>query len=141
VYTSEIVIVTCSHELWVYKWSVNRGTNPNPVYSHCVTSQYEQSPRRQPGSSCQPSVRPSSEALESRDILFIKINLNIILPSTPVYPKLCFPFMFPNYNFICSSNLQGVIRQKCSVFWNITSCSRSKVNRRFGRTRNLNFQD
>jgi hypothetical protein len=32
--------VTCSHESWVYKWSINRVANPNPVYSHSLTWQY-----------------------------------------------------------------------------------------------------
>jgi hypothetical protein len=32
--------VKCSHESWVYKWSTNRVTNPNPVYSDSYTWQY-----------------------------------------------------------------------------------------------------
>jgi hypothetical protein len=32
--------VKCNHESWVYKWSINRITNPNPVYSHPYTWQY-----------------------------------------------------------------------------------------------------
>jgi hypothetical protein len=34
--------VKCSHESWVYKWSINRVTNPYPVYSHSYTWQYLQ---------------------------------------------------------------------------------------------------
>jgi hypothetical protein len=32
--------VKCSHKSWVYKWSINRVTNPNPVYSYSYTWQY-----------------------------------------------------------------------------------------------------
>jgi hypothetical protein len=32
--------VNCSDDLWEYKWSINRVTNPNPVYSHSYTWQY-----------------------------------------------------------------------------------------------------
>jgi hypothetical protein len=28
--------VKCSHESWMYKWSINRVTNANPVYSHSI---------------------------------------------------------------------------------------------------------
>jgi hypothetical protein len=31
--------VKCSHKSWVYKWSINRVANPNPVYSHSYTWQ------------------------------------------------------------------------------------------------------
>jgi hypothetical protein len=32
--------VKCSHESWVYKWSINLVTNPNPTYSHPYMWQY-----------------------------------------------------------------------------------------------------
>jgi hypothetical protein len=32
--------VKCSHESWVYKWSINRVNNEMPVYSHPYTWQY-----------------------------------------------------------------------------------------------------
>jgi hypothetical protein len=30
----------CRHKSWVYKWSINRVTNPNPIYSHLYMWQY-----------------------------------------------------------------------------------------------------